>query len=125
MVNIIFILLFLEAFSRSLFWGRELMSILKFLEGETEDIHGRTILDIWAFNDAQIEREHNFIQWLFPTSIPSVSVPGSPVLSASEIREIRESETAIDNLHKSADWYFEFLERNTFGLNLMTIITCE
>jgi len=91
-------------------------NILQFLEGKTENIYGKTISDIWVFNDSQIEREHNFIQWLFPTSTPSVSVPGSPVLSFEEIEKIRESELAIDNLHKSADWYFNFLERNTFWI---------
>ena len=99
-----------------MFGGAKLISVLKFLEGETADIHGRTISDIWAFNDSQIETEHNFIQWLFPTSTPSISVPGSPILSAGDIKEIRESEIAIDNLHKSGDWYFNFLERNTFWI---------
>lgn len=93
-----------------------IINILQFLEGKTENVHGKTISDIWAFNDSQIERDHNFIQWLFPTSTPSVSVPGSPILSVEEIEKIRESELAIDNLHKSADWYFDFLERNTFWI---------
>ncbi len=40
--------------------------VLGFLNGTAADIHGRTFDDVLAFSDEQIERTHNFIQWLFP-----------------------------------------------------------
>lgn len=90
--------------------------ILNFLQQKEPDIYGRMLSDIWAFNDAKIESEHNFIQWIFPTTTPSASVPGSPVLDIEEVRLIRKSEAALENLYTSADWYFAFLERNNFWM---------
>ena len=90
--------------------------ILHFLEGNQTDIYGRMLSDIWKFNDKKIDNEHNFIQWIFPTQIPSASVPGSPVLQIEEIKLIRESETALENLYKSSEWYLDFLERNIFWI---------
>jgi hypothetical protein len=90
------------------------MTLLTFLEGSEIDTHGRYIGDIWGFNDQQIERTHNFIQWLFPLSVPSAAVPGAPVLTKEDILAIRSSEVAQDNICQSANWYAGFLERNDF-----------
>ena len=90
--------------------------LLEFLEGKEPDIYGRTLSDIRAFSDIDINNEHNFIQWVFPTSTPSVSVPGSPVLTIEDIKIIRGSKLAVDNLCVSSEWFFSFLERNTFWI---------
>lgn len=87
---------------------------LGFLESKTTDAHNRYLSDIWAYNDQQIERTHNFIQWLFPLSVPSAAVPGAPVLTKEDISAIRSSEVAQDNICQSANWYGGFLERNDF-----------
>ena len=91
-------------------------SLLKFLEGKEPNIHGRTLSDIWAFSDIEINNEHNFIQWVFPTTTPSVAVPASPVLATEDIKIIRASKLAVDNLCVSSEWFFDFLERNTFWI---------
>jgi hypothetical protein len=90
------------------------MSLSNFLEGNSPDAHGRYLSDIWAFNDQQIERTHNFIQWLFPLSVPSAAVPGAPVLTREDITAIKGSEVAQENICQSANWYAGFLERNDF-----------
>lgn len=90
------------------------MSLLGFLENTSADAHGRYLRDIWAFNDQQIERTHNFIQWLFPLNVPSAAVPGAPVLNRDDISAIQGSEVAQDNICQSANWYAGFLERNDF-----------
>ena len=86
--------------------------VLGFLNGTAADIHGRKFDDVIAFSDEQIEHTHNFIQWLFPLSEPSLSVPGSPCLSDADVTAIRNSRAAIENLIKAADWFFDFLVRN-------------
>ena len=63
---------------------------------------------------SEIENTHDFIQWVFPLDEPSSAVPGSPVLSASEIDSIRSSQIAQRNLSKSADWYLNFLSTNQY-----------
>ena len=90
------------------------MRVLSFLEGKNPDSSGRFISDIHRFSDYEIERTHNFIQWLFPLAVPSQAVSGSPVLEIEEIKQIRKSKTALKNLYKSADWYAGFLSRNDF-----------
>ena len=87
--------------------------IIAFLGGVGTDSHGRLLNDIWAFSDAEIERTHNFIQWLFPLAEASLSVPGSPALTFDEIAVLRLSIAAKTSIVKSADWYTAFLSRNS------------
>ena len=86
--------------------------VLGFLNGTAADIHGRTFDYVMAFSDEQIEHTHNFIQWLFPLSEPSLSVPGSPCLSDADVTAIKDSRAAVDNLNAAAEWFFNFLVRN-------------
>ena len=89
-------------------------SVFHFLAEERTNNNGWSLSDIWKFNDIQIENTHTFIQWVFPTDEPSRATPGSPVLHKEEILEIQNSKQAKQNLIKSADWYFNFLRRNSF-----------
>jgi len=89
-------------------------SISGFLSNQDRNASGWLLTDIWKFNDTQIENTHTFIQWVFPTDEPSRATPGSPVLTEEQVTEIRNSEQAKQNLSKSADWYFNFLRRNSF-----------
>jgi len=83
-----------------------------FLNGTSPDHRGRYLRDIWDFDDKTIEHTHDFIQWMFPLTEKSLSVPGVPTLSATDIEAIRTSEVARDNLERSAQWYLGFLQRN-------------
>ncbi len=87
-------------------------NITKFLEGTGTDHQGRFIADIWKFDDREIEHNHDFIQWLFPLTEPSMSVFGAPVLDKEEIDIILSNEVAQTNITKSANWYLSFLQRN-------------
>ena len=89
------------------------LPIVAFLGGVGPDSHGRLLSDIWAFTDVEIERTHNFIQWLFPLAEASLSVPGSPTLTSDEIVTLRLSVTAKKSIVESADWYTAFLSRNS------------
>ena len=46
------------------------MPVLSFLEGEGRDAAGRLIGEILALNDHELERRHDFIQWLFALPEP-------------------------------------------------------
>ena len=83
-----------------------------FLNGTGPDHQGRYLRDIWDFDDKAIEQTHDFIQWMFPLTEKSMSVPGVPTLSTADIEAIRASEVARANLEKSAQWYLGFLQRN-------------
>ena len=87
--------------------------IIAFLGGIGTDSHGRLLSDIWAFSDNEIERTHNFIQWLFPLAEPSLSVHGSPTLTSGDTADLRRLSAAKTNIVRSADWYTAFLSRNS------------
>ena len=86
--------------------------ITEFLKGVGTDHMGRSLSDIWGFDDREIEHNHDFIQWLFPLNEPSMSVFGAPVLGKEDIDVILSNEVARANVIKSADWYLGFLKRN-------------
>ena len=88
------------------------MSLVNFLNETGPDHQRRYLRDIWDFDDKAIEQTHDFIQWMFPLTEKSMSVPGVPTLSAADVEAIRASEVARANLEKSAQWYLGFLQRN-------------
>ena len=45
--------------------------IIPFFEGRGRDSAGRTLQDVLAFSDDELEWHHDFIQWLFPTETRS------------------------------------------------------
>jgi hypothetical protein len=65
--------------------------LLEFLNGEGSDGAGRTFDEVLAFDDAALERHHDFIQWLFPLPERSGANPDAPVLTAAEISTVRAS----------------------------------
>lgn len=69
-------------------------TIVDFLNGQGVDGRGRSLAQVLAFDDAALERYHDFIQWLFPLAEPSAAVPGSPVLTPDDIAAVRASQPA-------------------------------
>ncbi len=66
--------------------------IARFYLGETPDDRGRLVTQIQGWGAAQLERVHDYIQWLFPLPEPSPVNPSAPVLDAETIAEFRGSE---------------------------------
>lgn len=77
--------------------------IVAFLEGEGPDSRGRTLFDVLALSNAQLEQTHDFIQWLFPLPEPSRAVPDAPVLTPEDITAIRKSGLAQCALAAATD----------------------
>ena len=86
-------------------------ALTAFLEGTGPDAAGRTVADVLASSDEELERRHDFIQWLFPLPEPSAAVPGSPVLRVADIEALRSSPRAQANLSASATRMLLFYER--------------
>ena len=79
------------------------VEVVQFLNGTGIDHRGRSLDDILAWPDDQLEISHDYIQWLFPLSQPSTAVLGSPVLSAADIEAIRGDAAAQRNLLRALD----------------------
>ena len=92
------------------------MTLASFLAGNSPDAQGRTHADILAYRDAQLEARHDFIQWLFPLPEPSRAVPGSPVLTPSDIEAVHASEAARRNLGAAAERMLAFYAANDHWL---------
>lgn len=89
---------------------------LAFLEGEGVDGRGRSLFEVLAFDDADLERHHDFIQWLFPLTERSGAVPDAPFLTPGEALAIRDSSLAQCALAAATDRIAAFYARNDHWL---------
>lgn len=104
----------------------EISPLVAFLAGNGVDAAGRSFHDIVAFDDAALERRHDFIQWLFPLDEPSRAVTGSPVLDRDAICILRDSAVARERLRQAAARMLQFYRgtpawRKTFDHNHLRI----
>ncbi|RYY86521.1 hypothetical protein EON63_05610 [archaeon] len=53
---------------------------IEFLQGQRLTSHGKSLQDILAYNDRQLEADHQFIQWIFPLPDPSPYNPNAPLI---------------------------------------------
>lgn len=74
--------------------------ILEFYRGGHDD-SGRTLDEILAWPDTQLEAVHDFIQWLFPLPERSGANPSAPILDAATITAFRQSQELQDRLRQS------------------------
>ena len=44
---------------------------------------------MWGWDDRKLEYTHTYIQWLFPSNVPSAEVPDSPVISRADGEKFR------------------------------------
>lgn len=91
-------------------------AIVRFLLGEGRDGAGRSLFKVLAMDNVQLERRHDYIQWLFPLPEASSAVPGAPVLSADDVLQIRSSDIAVTNLRAAAARMRDFYARTRHWL---------
>ena len=94
----------------------EEIDIIKFYRNEGPDIFGRSFKSILLYNDAELERDHSYIQWLFPLDEPSECCSTAPVLTEEEIEIMRSDEIIISNMRSAA-------RRSSFQMGSDTIWT--
>ena len=89
---------------------------LDFLAGVGRDHAGRSLDEIAAWNPRQLEQTHDYIQWVFPTMMPSRFNPHAPVLDAADLAAGARDERVVENLIRMAAVMGRFygLERKSF-----------
>jgi hypothetical protein len=80
-----------------------------FYRGAGTDNRGRTLADIWAYSDEEMEDVHDFIQWIFPLEEPSQFNPEAPLLSPGDIAEFRADPSMRANLLRSLELFLAFV----------------
>ena len=109
------------------------MDLIAFLKNEETDFKGRSLTDIWAYSDSQIEANHDFIQLLFPLNKPSKhSFHGVYLNDDAQVIEIKNNKAIQVNILTSANWFLMFLDRvdqwrvgyNHNQLRITRIIEC-
>ena len=87
--------------------------IVSFYRGG-RDSEGRALAEILAWDDEQLEAVHDYIQWVFPTRLPSGVNPAAPLVTADTIREFARDPSLLAGLQASLDRMLRFygLRRN-------------
>ena len=88
------------------------MDILAFLKNQESDFKNRRLVDIWSFEDREIEVTHDFIQLVFPLDEPSHSSFHEVYLQLADVQKIKRCQVAVKNIKQSACWFLSFLSRS-------------
>ena len=98
-------------------------ALLRFYRLEGPDAHGRTLLDIWAWDAARLEGVHDYIQWLFPLPQPSAFNPRAPILTQATIAAFHADAQLRERLLRSLALMLDFY--GLVNVNMRSIIHGE
>lgn len=87
--------------------------LYSFYNNDGLDNHGRTIHDMIAMTDEQLEKSHNAIQWIFPLNEPSLHNRTAPLLDDETIEALKNSTTFDVTFQYVSIRFLSFL-RNTY-----------
>ncbi|MFL6247852.1 MAG: opioid growth factor receptor-related protein [Thermoanaerobaculia bacterium] len=88
--------------------------ILRFYRLEDTDSEGRTLTEIWTWNHVQLERTHDYIQWLFPLRRRSSFNWAAPVLTEETVKAFLDDSELRERFKRSFR-----LMLNFYGLALV------
>jgi hypothetical protein len=89
--------------------GCAMSRLLHFYRGKSTDAEGRSLEEILAWDDDDLEAVHDFIQWLFPLPEASQFNPNAPLLTEKEIAVFKKEPVLQANLLKSFERILRFL----------------
>lgn len=82
--------------------------IVAFYRDGARDDEGRTLREILAWRDDDLEDVHDFIQWLFPLPERSGANPSAPTLDAATIDAFRSTPVMRERLRQALDRMVQF-----------------
>ena len=82
--------------------------LLSFYRRQATDDRGRTLDQIRALDRRELERVHDYIQWLFPLPEPSGANPSAPTLTAEAIAAFQNDATLQRELLESLSLMLAF-----------------
>ena len=87
--------------------------ITDFYLGTGTDDEGRTFDEVLAFDNTKLERDHTYIQFLFPLPEPSVAQPQSPIATPEDYETIQGNPEMLGRLKHAAGRMRQFYQRTT------------
>jgi hypothetical protein len=72
------------------------------------DHRGRTLDEILRFSDDDLERVHDYIQWLFPTVQPSAVNPRAPLVTRATVEAFASRSELRERLHLAFERMLSF-----------------
>lgn len=84
-------------------------AFLEFYRGNGVDNKGRTIEEIWSWDDARLESGHDYIQWLFPSDEPSQFNKEAPRFSSTVAKAFKNEPEIMANFFRSFSMFMNFL----------------
>lgn len=84
--------------------------IINFYLHNGADCHGRTLKDMWSWDNETLETTHDYIQWMFPTIQPSQFNQYAPVLDDDTIKVFRNNSELQSYLTTSSFLFERFLD---------------
>ncbi len=83
--------------------------LLDFYRGRGTDTEGRTLAELWAYSDREMEAVHDFIQWMFPLREPSRFNPDAPLLTDADVEAFRSDASLQAAMGRSLGRFLAFL----------------
>src|SRR6188474_203925 len=87
--------------------------LVAFYRGNGRDHRGRLLSHIHQYGFDDLERHHDYIQWLFPLPEPSGVNPDAPLLTVQDIATFRSDDSLRKTLLQSFKVMLQF-----YGLEL-------
>jgi hypothetical protein len=84
------------------------VDLVAFYRGEAADYQGRTLRDIWSWDDGRLEESHDYIQVLFPLPVASRFNSRAPLLDDATLARFRTDDVIHANLLKSFQMMLHF-----------------
>jgi hypothetical protein len=83
--------------------------LVEFYRGEAADAEGRTLQEVWAWDDTRLEEVHDFVQWLFPLPEASAFNPRAPILTEEDVAAFKADPVLRANVLHSFGRLLAFL----------------
>jgi len=91
-------------------------TLVQFLANAGKDHKGRRLCELRIMPDWKLEREHDVIQWMFPSDIRSEYFADAPVLTDDDITFIKMSPTIQEQTHMSLMRMVDFYAKNDYWI---------
>ena len=82
--------------------------IVQFYRGEQRDAEGRSIDDVWAFHQTNLEDTAHYLEWLFPLKASDATAPGDPAVTEQTRDAFAQDADLRERLRRSLDLMLAF-----------------